>query len=169
MLGARAQQWAVAFTFMDPAAKVECMCLLSITACILGSLSEFPVAVNLAVALLGLFNSRNGSEAQLMAMCFFAALTTITDIIWMCTRPSGWSGLMIILNLVVKCAAATQSYRLCEASQRLSPDDPMGSDYQPSHETLAAPLAREDYHALASEAAEKHSQGQADLTRYRPV
>ena len=29
----------------------------------------------------------------------------------------------------------------------------MGSEYQPNHETLAAPLAHEDYHALASEAA----------------
>ena len=29
----------------------------------------------------------------------------------------------------------------------------MGSEYQPNHETLAAPLAREDSHALASEAA----------------
>lgn len=158
MLGARAQQWAVAFSFMDPAAKVELLCLLSFTVCILGSLSEFPVAVNLGVALLGLVSSRNGGEAQLLAMCFFAALTTVTDIIFMTTQPSGWGGFAILLNFFCKLGAATQAYRQCETSQRLATDelpaDPMErGGHAVSHAGLAAPLAREDYQSLASEAA----------------
>ena len=42
-IGGRARQWAVAFTFMDPAAKLELLCLLSFTVCVLGSLVVFPV------------------------------------------------------------------------------------------------------------------------------
>ena len=43
IVGGRARQWAVAFTFMDPAAKLELLCLLSFTVCVLGSLVVFPV------------------------------------------------------------------------------------------------------------------------------
>jgi len=173
IISARAQQWAAAFSFMDPAAKVECLCLLSFAVCVLGSLAEFPLAVNLAIAVLGLSSCRSGSEAQLLAVCFFAGMTTITDIIFMCTRPSGYGGFMTLFNLVLKLAAATQSYRLCETGQRLSPEglppDPIGGGYAaPSHDGLAAPLAREDYQALASEAAEKHSSGDATKS-YRPI
>lgn len=159
LFSSRAQQWAVAFTFMDPAAKVELLCLLSFTACILGSLSEFPVALNLGVALLGLLSSRSGSEAQMLAFCLFVVMTTVTDVIFMTSQPSGWGGLMIVLNLGCKLAAATQSYRLAESGQALAADelgpDPMerGGHVPVSHESLAAPLAREDYQALASEAA----------------
>ena len=159
LLSSRAQQWAVAFTFMDPAAKVELLCLLSFTVCILGSLSAFPVALNVGVALLGLLSSRSGSEAQMLAFCLFVVMTTITDVIFMTSEPSGWGGFMIVLNLCCKLTAATQSYRLAETSQALAtdelPPDPMerGGHVPVSHESLAAPLAREDYQALASEAA----------------
>ena len=142
IIGARAQQWAVAFTFMDPAAKVECLCLLSFAVCILGSLAEFPLEVNLAIAVLGLSSSRSGSEAQLLGVCFFAVLSTITDIIFMCTKPSGYGGFITMLNLALKLAAATQSYRLCETGQRISqeelPPDPIGGGYQGPTEHLAA-------------------------------
>ena len=37
-----------------------------------------------------------------------------------------------------------------------------------AHEHLAAPLAREDYQALASQAAEKHASGDAGKS-YRPI
>jgi hypothetical protein len=172
IIGARAQQWAVAFTFMDPAAKVECLCLLSFAVCILGSLAEFPLEVNLAIAVLGLSSSRSGSEAQLLGVCFFAVLSTITDIIFMCTKPSGYGGFITMLNLALKLAAATQSYRLCETGQRISqeelPPDPIGGGYQGPTEHLAAPLAREDYQALASQAAEKHASGDAGKS-YRPI
>ena len=64
---------------------------------------------------------------------------------------------MTLLNLVVKLAAATQSYRLLDAGGRYGlstdelPADPMGGGgaYQPRADALAAPLAREDYQALA--------------------
>tara|TARA_B110001452_G_scaffold259893_1_gene256784 strand:+ start:1009 stop:1674 length:666 start_codon:yes stop_codon:yes gene_type:complete len=169
LLSSRAQQWAVAFTFMDPAAKVELLCLLSFTVCILGSLAEFPVALNLGVALLGLLSSRSGSEAQMLAFCLFVVMTTVTDVIFMTSRPSGWGGFMIVLNLCCKLTAATQSYRLAESSQALATDelgpDPMeqGGHVPVSHESLAAPLAREDYQALASEAA-----GACDLASASP-
>ena len=157
IVGGRARQWAVAFTFMDPAAKLELLCLLSFAVCVLGSLVVFPVAVNLAIALLGLSSCRSGSEAQLIAVCFFAVLTTVTDVVFMCTRPSTYGGFMTLLNLVVKLAAATQSYRLLDAGGRYGlstdelPADPMGGGgaYQPRADALAAPLAREDYQALA--------------------
>ena len=92
IVGGRARQWAVAFGFMDPAAKLELLCLLSFMVCVLGSLVVFPVAVNLAIAVLGLSSCKSGSEAQLIAVCFFAVLTTITDVIFMCTRPSTYGG-----------------------------------------------------------------------------
>ena len=156
LVGGRARQWAVAFTFMDPAAKLELLCLVSFAVCVLGSLVVFPVAVNLAIALLGLSSCRSGSEAQLIAVCFFAVLTTVTDVVFMCTRPSTYGGFMTLLNLVVKLAAATQSYRLLDAGGRYGlsndmPPDPIGDGgaYQPRADALAAPLAQEDYQALA--------------------
>ena len=156
LVGDRARQWAVAFTFMDPAAKLELLCLVSFAVCVLGSLVVFPVAVNLAIALLGLSSCRSGSEAQLIAVCFFAVLTTVTDVVFMCTRPSTYGGFMTLLNLVVKLAAATQSYRLLDAGGRYGlsndmPPDPIGDGgaYQPRTDALAAPLAQEDYQALA--------------------
>ena len=164
LVGGRARQWAVAFTFMDPAAKLELLCLVSFAVCVLGSLVVFPVAVNLAIALLGLSSCRSGSEAQLIAVCFFAVLTTVTDVVFICTRPSPTSssfaltygGFMTLLNLVVKLAAATQSYRLLDAGGRYGlsndmPPDPIGDGgaYQPRADALAAPLAQEDYQALA--------------------
>ena len=156
LVGGRARQWAVAFTFMDPAAKLELLCLVSFAVCVLGSLVVFPVAVNLAIALLGLSSCRSGSEAQLIAVCFFAVLTTVTDVVFMCTRPSTYGGFMTLLNLVVKLAAATQSYRLLDAGGRYGlsndmPVDPIGDGgaYQPRADALAAPLAQEDYQALA--------------------
>ena len=159
IVGGRARQWATAFTFMDPAAKLELLCLVSFALCVLGSLVVFPVAVNLAIALLGLSSCRSGSEAQLIAVCFFAVLTTVTDVIFICTRPSTYGGFMTLLNLVVKLAAATQAYRLLDAGGRYGaadrsdelPAHPMGGGgaYQPRADALAAPLAREDYQALA--------------------
>lgn len=110
----RLSERANAFAFLDRPARVEVFALASFGCCLLGSLVDaFPLAANLAVAQLALLASRSRSEAQLIALCGFVLFTAVTDVIFMCVSPSGWGGMMIILNIVLKLSYATQAYRLC--------------------------------------------------------
>ena len=137
ILQARCQQTALAFQYMDSAARVELLSLLSFACCLIGGVSATG-AGNLAVALQGLICSRTGSEAQVVGLCAFSLFTTITDvsrgaaqICWLqpralpprfspaavpqvvalCTDVDGWGGLWLAINIVFKLGAAVNASR----------------------------------------------------------
>merc|ERR1719178_400578 len=96
-------------TAATPEGRVEVTCILSFFVCLLGSFDgpHFPLAINLSVALLGLICCRSKNDLMYVAYVFFWALTAITDIIFVCTKPSGFGVLMVCLNLLPKLAGAT--------------------------------------------------------------
>ena len=154
------------FSAANTATKVELLCLLSFAISLLGSLSKFPVGANTSVALLGLLACRATSELQILAMVGFACLSAIADVAFLCTYPSGWGGLMIVLNLVPKLAAASYCFGMSPA---------LGGVFEPAgmsaQQGLSVPLAP-DYETLSSEAAAKHAAGQSSVgeaTHYRPI
>ena len=115
----------------------------------------------------------------------FAFFTIVTDIITLCTRPTGWGGTMTVVNMVFKLVVATHAYRLCDALGSLSAADDIIS---PSGEGAAAvagsaggyPMA---YHApplkeeevdYGEAAGSGHADADADAavgeaTRYRAI
>ena len=101
MVSGRLRQGLQAFIYLAVPERVEMFGLLSMSCCLLGSLGEFPLAVNLAVALLALIACRSGSDAQLLALCGFATFTIITDLMHI-FRCSAWGGAMLIINAVLK-------------------------------------------------------------------
>ena len=116
---------AGAFAFLDLPSRIEVLALASISCCLLGNLAiAFPLAENLALALLALVAIRHRSEVQLIALCGFCAFTTITDIVFMCTYASGWGGTMTALNIFLKLAVAVQAHKLSSALGAL--DDQFG-------------------------------------------
>lgn len=159
---ARAQTWLLAFQLIESTAQIEIFCLASFCCCILGSLAVFPLSPNLAVALLGLICCRSGSDAQLFGYVLFAGMTSVTDVIHLCSYGSAWGGFLTMLNAVPKLAAASHCFRLCS----LLGGGPM---YPPS-DPLAAGLASQDYHSLATEAAGRHHQPDlGSSTHYNPM
>lgn len=114
---------------LDVPSRVEVLALASFSCCLLGDLGEFPLASNLAVAVLALVACRSRSEAQLVAFCGFAIYTTITDVIFMCTIASSWGGAMTTFNIVLKLAAATNAYKMCATLSTMSGEElGMGDD-----------------------------------------
>ena len=174
---------AGAFTLLDTPSKIEVIALGSFSCCMLGSLSNsFPLAANLAVALLALVACRARSEAQLAGLCGFCLFTTITDIINLCVRPSGWGGTMTIVNIFLKLSLATQAYRLSDALSAFAIDDELpaapgdgGAGGTPGSSSGGYPTAyhapaleEADYDSLAAERAAKHEGGEG-VTRYRAI
>lgn len=144
--------WALAFQLLEATAQIEIFCLLSFCICILGSLSAFPLSANLAVALLGLICCRSGSDAQYFGYVLFAGMTSVTDIVHLCSQGSTWGGLMTLLNFVPKLSAASNCFRLCSLLGG-GPSDSSGDPF-------SASLSPQDYHSLSVEAAQRHRQAE---------
>lgn len=174
MISGRMRQGLQAFMFLDVPERVETFGLLSFSCCLLGSQSvTFPLAVNIAVALLALIAARSRSDAQLLGLCAFVAFTSATDLLQV-FHCSAWGAAMLTVNLVLKFGAASNAYRLV-GMPILASDNGLGavehgcgSSGPPSGPYQAPPLAAADYEALAVEAASKHV-GIGDATQYRAI
>jgi len=154
------------FRACTSAGKVELCCLASFLCCLMGSFDSFPLAVNLAITLLGLMACRSKSEAQYLAMVAFCGISAITDVVWICNESTGWGSCMVVINLVPKLSAANYTFRL----SRVLADD----DLENIGQSAEVQLVVEDYQALATEAYEKHSAMDAGSsgehsTRYRAI
>jgi len=155
---ARGQTWLLAFQLLESTAQIEIFCLASFCCCILGSLATFPLAANLAVALLGLICCRSGSDAQYFGYVLFAGMTSVTDVVHLCSHGSPWGGLLTLLNMTPKLAAASHCFRLCSLLGG------GGEAYQASD--LGADASR-DYH---SESAQRYQQSEVGATtNYSPL
>lgn len=176
-LNAATENWG----HQPPLRKCELCCMISLLCCFVGALATFPLATNLALALLGLMCCRHdGSEVQRIGYCFFTALSFVTDIIFMCSWPNGWGwgGVMAIANMPVKVVAAMQIFALSETFGT-GPPPQSGAlhvehgDEEPGMQAESAmrPLARADYHALAAEAVQRHTAGGdvGENTNYRAI
>ena len=177
MISGRMRQGLQAFMFLDVPERVETFGLLSFSCCLLGSLghnaigiNNFPLTVNLAVALLALLASRSRSEAQLLGLCGFVGFTILTDL-FVLLRCSAWGAAMLIVNIVLKGGAASNALRMVGANlgndEALAPADhgigPPMANYQAPQS-----LGPADYEAMAAEAATKHV-GIGDSTQYRAI
>jgi hypothetical protein len=151
---AQTQTWMLAFQLLESTAQIEIFCLFSFCVCILGSLAAFPLSANLAVALLGLICCRSGSDAQYFGYVLFAGMTTVTDVVHLCSQGSAWGGLMTLLNLFPKLAAASHCFRLCSL---------LGGGY-PANDSLGASFVGQDYHTLSVEPAHRHQQSEVGST-----
>ena len=183
---------AGAFAFLDAPSKLEVFALSSFSCCLLGSLSStFPLAANLAVALLALIACRGNSEAQLAGVCGFCFFTIITDVIAMCTRMSGWGGTMTTLNVLLKLGIAANAYRLVDDIGILAAEDGMapsadvrgascssavgvgnsavgsaGGGFPSAYHAPA--MGDDDYVSMASEATDRNV-AVGEATRYRAI
>jgi hypothetical protein len=159
MLTGRVQHGLHLLALMDLPARVETFGLFSFACCLLGSLASpfFPLAINVGVALLALVACRSRSEAQLLGYCGAVVFTLVTDLLFLFRSASAWGAAMIVVNVVCKLGGASNAYRLCSMVDALGNDDELsaseegGSSRYPS--AYQAPLAKEDYQALAAEAA----------------
>ena len=161
MVFGRLQSAMQSFMFLDMPARVETFGLLSFACCLLASLSQFPLAVNLGVALLAVMASRSKSEGQLLALCGFAMFTVMTDLLFMAAHASAWSGLLMLVNIAIKLACASSAYRLAGILNELGGDDKLPAAAEGGTASFPAagyqaPLGTEDYAALAAEAAGEH-------------
>jgi len=156
----RCQTWLLAFQLLESSAQIEIYCLASFTLCIAGSLATFPLAANLAVALLGLICCRSGSDAQYFGHVLFAGMTTVTDVVHLCSHDSPWGGLLTLLNMAPKLAAASQSFSLCSLLG--------GGPSYPSSEPLSAGLATDDYYSRAAGTVQRHPEV-GTATNYSPL
>ena len=169
---------AGAFAFLDLPSRIEVLALASISCCLLGNLAiAFPLAENLALALLALLAIRNRSEVQLIALCGFCAFTTITDIVFMCTYASGWGGTMTALNVFLKLSIAVQAHKLSSALGAL--DDqfggmaavPQGGGGGGGYPTAGyvAPSGPPDVEYADDVPAPPGAGGEGEVTRYRAI
>uniref|UniRef100_A0A6V3YF55 Uncharacterized protein n=1 Tax=Prymnesium polylepis TaxID=72548 RepID=A0A6V3YF55_9EUKA len=175
VMSSKLQQGIVAITYMDPSARVEFFSLVSMACCLIGAENgPYMLSTNLAVALLGLICCRSGSELQVVALCVFSLFTTITDVVHMCTNPSGWGGLWSAINIVMKLGAATSASRSSATFRSLTGEDdtlypPAEDEYQSYQRPLATDI---DYQSMAAEAAQKHASSSSDpatSSAYRPI
>ena len=177
---------AGAYTFLDVPSKIEVLALGSFSCCLLGSLSTgFPLPVNLAVALLALLACRARSEAQLAGLCGFGLFTIITDIIAICTRPTGWGGTMTAFNIFLKLSVAGHAYRLCDALGALDDMAPVNGDegavvaggggsgaavgYPTAYHAPVASMSEDDLATMSAEAADLKHSAVGEVTRYRAI
>jgi len=142
VLAARGSTWLVAFSLLEPTAQIEIFCLTSFAVCLLGSLGSFPLAANLAVALLGLICCRSGSDAQCFGYVLFAGMTTVTDIAFLCGEGTTWGVLLTLTNLLPKLCAASHCFRICSLLG--------GGGLSYADDPLSAGLAGQDYHHVAT-------------------
>ena len=161
MATGRLQNGLRSFMYLDLPSRIETFGLLSFSCSLLGNLGKFPIAANLAVALLAIVACRSRSEAQLLGLCGFALFTSVTDIIFMASSPSFWGTVFIVLNMLLKMGAASNAYRLCgaalEGSESLETSDEGQAGY-PSAYQAPSSLGAEEFPSFASEAASEPCQ-----------
>ena len=167
MFSGRIRAGMQAFMFLDVPERVETFGLLSFSCSLGGSLgTNFPTAVNLAIALLALVAARSRSDAQLLGLCVFVGCTILTDLMQL-FHCSAWAGAMLMFNAVLKFGAATNAYRMVGAGGYGDDDANSGRGLPPAA-PYQAPLGADDYASLAAEAASKHV-GIGDATNYRAI
>lgn len=161
---------AGAFAFLDLPSRIEVLALASFSCCLLGNLAAaFPLAENLAIALLALLAARSRSEVQLVALFGFCMFTTVTDVVFMCTYAGGWGGAMTAMNIFLKLGAASHAHKLWNAAGLLDdslggmPPRDDGSAGYPTASYAAPTQPPVDYEDVAADA----KPGEA--TRYRAI
>ena len=143
--------------FLDVPDRIETFGLLSFSCCLLGSLSQsFPLSINIGVALFILIASRNRRDSVLLGLCGFCAFTAVTDLLQL-LHCSFWGGSMSLVNIILKIGAASNAYRIVGREDVGLSDVDEGSAHYSIGDAngYRAPLATEDYEALAAEAASK--------------
>lgn len=162
---------------MDCAGRAEAFGLLSFGCCVLGSWADdYPLSVNLAIALLTLLAVRCRSEPQLLAVVGFACYTSIADVVYLLSEgASVWGWLMAAANIFLKLCAAANCFRLGSLgsdeellapgggddepggypSARYHEPGPGGGGFQQPPGAYAAPPTPGEYSAMAAEAADK--------------
>ncbi|KAL1525293.1 hypothetical protein AB1Y20_020155 [Prymnesium parvum] len=171
VLSARLQQTLLAVQYMDPSARLELFSLLSLGCCLIGAENTpYMLSTNLAVALLGLIGCRGGSEAQLVALCLFCLLTTICDVVSMCTQPSRWGGLWSALNIVMKAGAASSGACMSATLRGVTAGDALDASADDTYQGYQGPVAHDDYLGMAAEAVAGKQGGISDpSTSYRAI